>query len=446
MTGCPGSGSSQAVQVLPYRGVLGGRSPPSLSQGLKAYRNSSAPGSVFCPVLEASEASGPLGSYTLTDNVGQRSDKFSDLSKLLSVIRKDKRLRQYYHISRSFVDYLRAMDSMGLCISGFNNRDNKGIDKYFIANHRWTTGYRKKLLAKLYLLDEYIKQNPSAVTLLTLTVYQDGDYSEEMTGKKHTIQESFELLKKSWKKLSMMIRNILPGTEYIWIVEPHKSGYPHLHVVLFSDVSVGIQERIKTLWSEKYQAGSLDHGAQFEIRRPDQAIESLRNYLMKYIAKGFISTDSRYGGDGWTASELVFNACVWEGGYRTFQPSRGLQKTIGWTPGKDDAIYWFSNTAKYEDEGGETHRVLIWEKSLLGWIPGREIIPYIGESLVQSALVKRNFDMNYDNTLKKWIIEDSPDLPGPDRPDLPFPDLPIPPGPDLPEPYDPWWDNEEEGD
>ena len=330
-------------------------------------------------IVTASEASDPvfpagsLGSYTLTDNVGQRSDKFSDLSKLLSVIRKDKRLRQYYHISRSFVEYLRSMDSMGLCISGFNNRDNKGIDKYFAANHRWTTGYRKKLLAKLYLLDEYIEQNPSAVTLLTLTVYQDGEYSEQMTGKKLSIPESFELLKKSWKKLSMMIRNILPGTEYIWIVEPHKTGYPHLHLVLFSDVSMGIQEKIKTLWSEKYQAGSLEHGAQFEIRRPDQAIESLRNYLMKYIAKGFISTDSRYGGDGWTASELVFNACVWKGGYRTFQPSRGLQNTLGWTPGKDDAIYWSSNMAKYEDVGGEKHEVLIWEKSLCGWIPGREI-------------------------------------------------------------------------
>ena len=264
---------------------------------------------------------------------------------------------------------------MGLCISGFNNQDNKGIKKYFAANHRWTTGYRKKLLAKLYLLDEYIEQNPSAVTLLTLTVYQDGEYSEQITGKKLSIQESFELLKKSWKKLSMMIRTILPGTEYIWIVEPHKTGYPHLHLVLFSDVSMGIQEKIKTLWSEKYQAGSLEHGAQFEIRRPDQAIESLRNYLMKYIAKGFISTDSRYGGDGWSASELVFNACVWEGGYRTFQPSRGLQKTLGWTPGKDDAIYWFSNTAQYEDDGGEKHEVLIWEKSLCGWIPGREIKP-----------------------------------------------------------------------
>ena len=343
------------------RGGLGGRSPPSMSHGLMG-------------LTKGIHQNPSLGSYTLTDNDGGRRAKFTDISKLLTVIRKDFRLRQYYHISRSFVEYLRTMDSMGLTISGFNNRDNKGLDKFFVASHRWTTGYRKKLLAKLYLLDDYIKQNPSSITLLTLTVYQDGDYSEEMTGKRLTIPESFELLKKSWKNLSMMIRHILPGTEYIWIVEPHKTGYPHLHVVLFSDVSIGIQEKIKTLWSEKYQAGSFDHGAQFEIRRPDQAIESLRNYLMKYIAKGFISTESRYGGEGWTAAELVFNACVWEGGYRTFQPSRGLQKTLGWTPERDDKIFWHTNKGKFDgDEPGEKHEFIIWEKTLLNWIPGREI-------------------------------------------------------------------------
>jgi hypothetical protein len=281
------------------------------------------------------------------------------------------------------------MDSMGLTISGFNLRENKGIDKSFAASHRWTTAYRKKLLAKLYLLDDYIKENPSAVSLLTLTVYQDGEYSEQVTGKKLTIPESFELLKKSWKNLSMMIRHLLPGTEYIWIVEPHQSGYPHLHVVLFSDVSTGIQERIKTLWSAKYKAGSFEIGADFEIRRPDQAIESLRNYLMKYIAKGFISTDSRYGGDGWTAAELVFNACVWEGGYRTFQPSRGLQKTLGWIPGKDDAIYWSSNTGEYEDQVGEINRFVLWERSLLGWIPGRQALQEPAGSLPQYHMGKR---------------------------------------------------------
>jgi len=132
---------------------------------------------------------------------------------------------------------------------------------------------------------------------------------------------------------------------------------------------------------------------------------------LERVVAGLFERCLWFGVGGWTASELVFNACVWQGGYRTFQPSRGLQKTIGWTPGKDDAIYWSSNTASFEDEGGEKHDVLIWQKSLLDWIPGRET---------------------------------EPDIPGPDLPAPPGPDLPAPPGPDLPEPYDPWWDDGDE--
>jgi hypothetical protein len=95
---------------------------------------------------------------------------------------------------------------------------------------------------------------------------------------------------------------------------------------------------------------------------------------MKYIAKGFVSTDSRFGDHKWTPAELVFNALVWDGNYRTFQPSRGLQKYLGWTPGHDDAIYWHTNRLEYETEGEKDQAsVTIWERSLVGWIPGRAV-------------------------------------------------------------------------
>ena len=308
----------------------------------------------------------PLGSYTLTDT-------FSSLSRTLTGVRWDKNLRQFYHKSRHFVDYLRWMDAAGMSISGFNNRTNKSESKYQGMSHRWTTAYRKKLLAKLYLLDEYIKDNPSPVTLMTLTTYHDLKYRQTDDSPRLSIPAAFEVLKTSWKKLSMIIRKKMPNTEYIWIVEPQKSGYPHLHVVLFADVSIGMQDGIKKQWA-KYGAGDYEHGADFEIRQPEDTIKSLRNYLMKYIAKGFVSTDSRFGDHKWTPAELVFNALVWDGNYRTFQPSRGLQKYLGWTPGHDDAIYWHTNRLEYETEGEkEQASVTIWERSLVGWIPGRTV-------------------------------------------------------------------------
>lgn len=306
----------------------------------------------------------PLGSYTLTDTI-------SALQKTLSDVRNNPELRKFQPLCRKFVDYLRWMDSAGLQICGFNTRTNTGRTISMGMSHRWTRAYKNKLLAKLYLLDEYIKENPSAITLMTLTTYHDLKYREGDDSPRLSIPEAFAVLKTSWKKLSMIIRKKMPGTEYIWIVEPQKSGYPHLHVVLFADVSIGMQDGIKAQWA-KYQAGDYEHGAQFEIRQPEDSIESLRNYLMKYIAKGFVSTESRFGDHRWTSAELVFNALVWDGNYRTFQPSRGLQQYMGWTPGRDDAIYWHTNTMEYESQG-DTGTKVVWEKSILGWIPGRAL-------------------------------------------------------------------------
>lgn len=323
----------------------------------------------------------PLGSYTLTDTISQ-------LSATLSGVRNNPDLRKFAPLSRKFIDYLRWMDSAGLQISGFNNRTNKSETITRGMSHRWTRAYRNKLLAKLYLLDEYIKENPSAVTLLTLTTFHDLKYRPNDTTPRLSIPEAFQVLKQSWKKLSMIIRKQMPGTEYIWIVEPQKSGYPHLHIVLFADVSIGMQERIKTQWA-KYQAGDYEHGAQFEIRQPEDSIESLRNYLMKYIAKGFVSTESRFGDHKWTPAELVFNALVWDGNYRTFQPSRGLQKYMGWTPGKDDAIYWHTNDMQYKAEGEEKRAsVTIWQRSLVGWIPGRVLAEIPVEVLQVPTYIK----------------------------------------------------------
>jgi hypothetical protein len=316
----------------------------------------------------------PLGSYTLIDTC-------DTLSKTLSGVRDNKELRKFHPLCRNFVDYLRWMDSAGLLISGFNNRTNKSELVYKGMSHRWTRLYRNKLLAKLYLLDDYIKENPSEITLMTLTTFHYHKWRPFDDSPRLSIPDAFQVLKKSWKKLSMIIRKHMPGIEYIWIVEPHKSGYPHLHVVLFTGVSVGMQERIKTQWAE-YQAGDYDHGAQFEIKKPKNSIESLRNYLMKYIAKGFVSTESRFWNTKWTPAELVFNALVWDGNFRTFQPSRGLSRYMGWTPGKDDAIYWHTNDMQYKtDIGNESASVTIWERSLVGWIPGRPIAEIPGELL-----------------------------------------------------------------
>jgi len=115
---------------------------------------------------------------------------------------------------------------------------------------------------------------------------------------------------------------------YIWVIEPHKSGYPHLHILVFTEISQLLQDKIKQLWSEKYKAGSKEHGVDFTTRISEEDINSLRNYLMKYIAKGFVITNTKFSETFWIKEQLIFNALIWKNGYRIFQPSRTLQKIM----------------------------------------------------------------------------------------------------------------------
>ena len=224
--------------------------------------------------------------------------------------------------------------------------------------HRWTNTYRKSIIAKFYQLEEYFKERGCPpLTLLTLTTYQDGDYSVSMTGGITTIEEGFNILKKGWKWLSMWIRKHHPELEYITIMEPHKTGYPHLHVILFGTLPETSQKTIKSLWSEKYKAGSYDNGADFTISDPKEGIKSIRNYLIKYIAKTLKDgkTGSKYNiTEGWTKGELLFNAVMWKNKYRLWGASATLSKVMAQKPavGRSSQICDYTELI---DENGESH-------------------------------------------------------------------------------------------
>ena len=68
-------------------------------------------------------------------------------------------------------------------------------------------------------------------------------------------------------------------------------------------------------------------------------INSLRNYLMKYIAKGFVITDTKKFETFWTKEIFVFNELLWKNGYRTFQLSRRLQQGMSYNRIHDSSVW-----------------------------------------------------------------------------------------------------------
>lgn len=171
---------------------------------------------------------------------------------------------------------------------------------------RWSPEYRKSMIGKMYGVEEYLKKSSRSgvVTLLTLTGYQGGELSRDVKGRVVSRLELFAEMRRGWELLSSLIRRVSKGLEYVWVMEPHKSGYPHMHVAIFGYVPKELQDRLCWLWSEKYQIGSAEHGIDFSVKSVKESIQSVRNYLMKYITKGI-------GGEGkrtWSAEEWVYHA------------------------------------------------------------------------------------------------------------------------------------------
>lgn len=188
--------------------------------------------------------------------------------------------------------------------------------------HRWTPVYRKSVIAKMYLLEKWHQQHSDLpVTMGTFTTYQDGEYSRRHAVMNKTIQEAFAHLKNAWKKLSMWLRYTIPGIEFVYFFEPHKSGYPHLHVIFFGILSPELQDRVKHLWADKYKAGSLEHGVDF---RPINNLKSVRNYIIKYVSKILHHSSV----NEWEPGELLFNAIMWKNKYRLWGASRPLSQAM----------------------------------------------------------------------------------------------------------------------
>lgn len=188
---------------------------------------------------------------------------------------------------------------------------------------RWSSSYKKQMIAKMYGVEDYCKRSgKSVVTLLTLTGYQDGELSREVKGKVTSRDELFAELKQGWHLLSDLMGKVCPGLEMVWVVEPHKSGYPHMHVAVMGYIPPEMRERLTRLWSEKYCVGSAEHGINFSVKSVKESVQSIRNYLMKYISKGIGAS----GVKSWSPEEWVYHALAWKHHYRYIGMSRSISR------------------------------------------------------------------------------------------------------------------------
>jgi len=272
-------------------------------------------------------------------------------------LKTHKRLSRYHNLCWKFLTYLRDKENIQIMIEGYDNRKEDLVSCVKPYMHRWKPEYMKARIAKFYLLDEWAKNNPLPLSLLTFTTYHDSAYARRKRGKGYTIEESWDNLKTGFRKASLLIRNkIRTGVPYYWIAEPQpESGYPHIHAGYFTVFTDAEKDRLKNHWSRVVEAGNYKHGLDFSFEQMHKSgeVKSLRNYLLKYLAKTFIETIP-----DWSPEELVFNAIAWKEGYRFFGCSRDLSHIMK-RPAKNHKGYtWLSTTMHRPDRGHEEDTII----------------------------------------------------------------------------------------
>ena len=172
--------------------------------------------------------------------------------------------------------------------------------------NRWHPKRRTAWIAKMHTVSNWYEANRiEGCTLITLTGYQENSGL--------SFYDTWDAIAESRVKLLKILRKYLGKVSYFWVVEPHtqnETGYPHFHLAVFTEVDnnikdsfgEGMEDKLRRLYSEEWKTGSHTYGLDFTPMKGDNSIKDLKNYLMKYISKGYI------GDEIWSPGELIFNA------------------------------------------------------------------------------------------------------------------------------------------
>lgn len=178
------------------------------------------------------------------------------------------------------VEFLEKNKNCVIRIDGYDVDTDEYCVCYMPILHRWKEEYKKRVLAKTYAINEWYKENRCPVTLITFTTFQIG----------MSIPDQIDLLRTSFNKVKKVMNSRLGLFPYFWVIEPHKSGYCHLHLLYFGDELpvelTGDGKKVKGLLQEmweKYDAGT--HWIDFSFSPAQRSLNNAGGYVFKYLAK-----------------------------------------------------------------------------------------------------------------------------------------------------------------
>jgi len=223
--------------------------------------------------------------------------------------------------------------------------------------HRFHPEYANKQYAELKDLERGISEAYGKrlhTTMLTFTASSTDDFGNPLPPVDH-----LDGLLESWDSIRRSLDRVLDGTRYerLAILEPHKSGYIHIHMAVFVDGKVTstqfepvIESHVNNCdlagWTahdlEKDDTISVRHaGADRQpgynhalaegIEYDSDTISELAIYLAEYLGT--------YGDDPLDTPEHIqsANAVLWATGRQRWRPSNGAQQHMSTDPRDPDS-------------------------------------------------------------------------------------------------------------
>lgn len=187
-------------------------------------------------------------------------------------------------------------------------REGSSGRKYFKRDFKWFRVYNRfdkqyvKRIIRRFETARSIAENKSFVHInITL------DRSE-------SICKSIRKIHKCWNGLRAFLRK-RHGRNYPYftVLEPHRDGYPHLHVIYFCPRFLIEQKRLSE-WCKEHGLGSVVWVKRYWAKGCRKM--PLR-YLTKYLTKQFKV-------NRWSLGEGVFYACMWFMNAKTYTFSQGF--------------------------------------------------------------------------------------------------------------------------
>lgn len=229
----------------------------------------------------------------------------------------------------AYEDYLRAKENQRLVLTNEKTGDLLVIP----YNHRWTDDYRRLTYAKLKAAERHVQREWGEIvptTLLTFTAPHNNP-----DGSPRAFCDVLDDLKAGWSKARNIIRHETEGTrtEVLTVYEPHETGYPHLHVLIFGIARPSLGEKLTSKWAEAYVNRASVDAQNCSIKNGREAqIESPAAYVMKYLSKSLVRESEQHN----EAVESLptiggyreFSAMMWATGSRQYTMSEGLSTAV----------------------------------------------------------------------------------------------------------------------